>query len=320
MSVRIGLGLSTQPFSGPAALLRWAQLCDEQGVDSLWQTDRLVSREASLEPVAWMAALAGATSRVKFGMNAVVVTTRDPLVLAKQCATIDFLSDGRLLPVFGVGNASAPEWRATGRDPAGRGRRADEALEIMRRLWAGEQVDFDGEHFHYRGARISPLPAQQPLPLWIGGSSRAAIRRSAQVGSGWLGGVQTPEQVAPVIAAIREAARARGRALADDHFGATFGFRIGVPDDAVAARLRARFAGAAKSGGGGERSAGAVPGPGWAVIGSARDVIDRCAAYRRAGAHKFVLLPLCEAGCDDDLFEQTRRVVEQVIPVVHGWS
>ena len=117
MSVRIGLGVAAHSFSEPRSLFRWADLCEESGIDSIWQSDRLISEEPYLESMSAMAALAGATSRIKFGMNAVVVSTRDPLVLAKQCATIDYLSGGRLLPVFGVGNAHAPEWAATGRSP-----------------------------------------------------------------------------------------------------------------------------------------------------------------------------------------------------------
>lgn len=306
MSVRIGLGIATQPFSSPRALFRWADLCEDSAVDSVWQSDRLVGEEPYLEAMSVMAALAGATSRLKFGMNAVVVSTRDPLVLAKQCATVDHLSGGRLLPVFGVGNANAPEWTATGRSPKGRGRRADEALELMQRLWSGESVDFEGEHFQYRGARIAPLPTQQPLPLWIGGASPAAIRRTARIGTGWLGGLQDPAQVGPTIEAIRREARELGREIQPDHFGATFPFRLGSADDAAAsgfARILERAGGPARD---------------WLTVGTAADVIGRCRQYRNAGVQKFVLIALAQG--DDDMMEQTRRLAEEVLPVVHAWD
>ena len=306
MSVRIGIGLSTQPFSTPQAWLRWARLCDELGIDSLWQTDRLVSTDAQLEALSAMAALAGATERIRFGMNAVVVSTRDPLVLAKQCATIDWLSGGRLLPVFGVGNANAPEWAAMGRSPAGRGVRADEALELMRRLWSEEKVDFEGEHFRCRGASIAPRPLQQPLPLWIGGHSKAAIARTARIGTGWLGGLQDPATVGPVIAAIRREAEALGRRIAPDHFGATFPFRIGRADDPLVTGYAAAMGRAG------------IDAASWVAAGSPQAVIDRCRAYRDAGAHKFVLIPLARG--DDDLVDQTRRLAGDVIPVVHAWD
>ena len=107
MSVGIGLGLALLPFPDARGFWRFVDLCEERGVDSLWQSDRLVSRQPYLETMSLLAALAGRTERIKFGMNVVVLPLRDPLVLAKECATIDFLSDGRLLPAFGVGGRRA---------------------------------------------------------------------------------------------------------------------------------------------------------------------------------------------------------------------
>jgi hypothetical protein len=112
VSVAIGLGLMEFPFAGAADYWRWVDLCEAGGIDSLWQTDRLVSRQPILECMAVMAALAGRTRRLRFGMNVVSLALRDPVLLAKQCATIDVLSDGRLLPasasaVRGAGMAGA---------------------------------------------------------------------------------------------------------------------------------------------------------------------------------------------------------------------
>ena len=236
--IRAGLGIAVFPFDAAKDLFAFAERCERWGVDSLWQTDRLNGSDGQLEALATMATLAGCTERIKFGMNAVVASLRDPLVLAKQCATIDFLSGGRLLPVFGVGALADPVWKATGREPAERGRRADEALEIAQRLWRGEEVHFEGRFQRYAGARIAPLPVQQPLPCWIGGSSPAAIRRTARLGTGWLGGLQTPDEVGRVIAAIQAELANNGRRIDPDHYGATLVCRA---DDSSAASLaRAR--------------------------------------------------------------------------------
>ena len=110
MTVAIGLGLMEFPFAGAGDYWRWVDLCEAGGVDSLWQTDRLVSRQPILECMAAMAALAGRTRRLRFGMNVVSLALRDPVLLAKQCATIDVLSEGRLLPAFGIGSPLGPEW------------------------------------------------------------------------------------------------------------------------------------------------------------------------------------------------------------------
>jgi probable F420-dependent oxidoreductase len=305
MKVRIGLGLANFPFSDARTFWRWVEQCEAGGVDSLWQSDRLVSALPQLEPMSLMAALAGATDRLKFGMNVTVVSFRDPLVLAKECATIDFLSNGRLLPAFGVGPAAAPEWRTTGRPYAGAGARADEALAIMARLWTGERVTFAGRHYAYDGVRIAPLPVQQPLPLWIGGSGAPSIRRTATLGTGWLGGIQTPAQVAPVIAAIREASAAAGRPVPEDHYGATFPFRFGSWDEPIVQQSAALLA----------KLQPDCDARAYAAVGDADAIVARIDEYMRVGATKFVLRPLALG--DDEMFDQTARLVAEVLPRVH---
>ncbi len=306
MSVRIGLGIATFPFASVKNFWRWIELCEENGIDSFWQTDRIVSPQPFMESMAMMAAVAGATKRLKFGMNVVVLPFRDPMLLAKECATIDFLSEGRLLAAFGVGADIAPEWRAMGISTKGRGRRTDEALQLLQRFWTEESVTHEGEFYHYTDAAVAPKPTQDPLPLWIGGSSKAAIRRTATLGTGWLAGLQTPQQVAPVVAAIKEQSAAAGRPLDDDHYGAGFAYRFGSWDDPIVERaasaLRRRL------------QVEFEPSQYYAVGGSA-EIIARAEDYKRAGVSKFVLSTLADN--DDDLISQTQRLIDEVVPVVH---
>jgi probable F420-dependent oxidoreductase len=302
--IRCGFGVAAFGFDRARDYFAFAEQCEAGGVDSLWQTDRLVGADAQLEPMAAMASLAGATERIKFGMNAVVVAYRDPLVLAKECATIDFLSNGRLLPVFGVGFEGDPTWKATGRDPTSRGKRSDEALEIMARLWSGETVDFSGAHFNYQGARIAPLPVQRPLPLWIGGHSSAAIRRTARLGTGWLGGLMPPGEVAGVVAAIRAECEKTGRSIDADHYGATLPFRFGGADDPMVQRFASRAT---------ARAAGSES---QLVVGKPADLVARIQQYVAGGVSKFVLLPLAQG--TKDLREQTARAISDVLPAVEN--
>ncbi|HUB47447.1 MAG TPA: LLM class flavin-dependent oxidoreductase, partial [Acetobacteraceae bacterium] len=97
-SIAVGLGIMEFPFDTATGFWRWVDLCEAGGVDSLWQTDRLISRAPILECMSALAAIAGRTRRIKFGVNVVSVAMREPVLLAKQCATIDMLSGGRLLP------------------------------------------------------------------------------------------------------------------------------------------------------------------------------------------------------------------------------
>ncbi|MCW5892269.1 MAG: LLM class flavin-dependent oxidoreductase [bacterium] len=306
MKVRIGLGVAQTPFEDARGFWRFVERCEAGGIDSLWQTDRLVSSQPQLEPMSVMAALAGGTDRLKFGMNVVVVTFRDPLVLAKECATIDWLSRGRLLPAFGVGPAIAPEWAATGRDPKGSGAMVDEALGIMAHLWAGERVTAHGAHYRYTDVRIAPLPIQQPLPLWIGGRSRNAIRRTARLGTGWLGGVESPEQAGPVVAAIREASAAAGRPIDDDHYGAAFGFRFGATDEPLVQRTGQVLAALAQTSDASRHVA----------VGGAAEILARIDEFVRVGVSKFVLRPIALG--EADVLDQTERLIAEVLPRVHG--
>lgn len=301
--VSVGLGLMEFPFSGADAFWRWIDLCETGGIDSFWQSDRLVSRTPILESMTSMAAIAGRTKRLKFGMNVVSLAFRDPVLLAKQCATVDMLSGGRLLPAFGIGSPLGGEWRALGIDPKSRGRRADEALEIIRRLWTEDEVDFEGEHYRFSGVSISPKPVQKELPMWIGGSSEAAIRRTARFGTGWQAGAETPEEAGRVIAAIKAALEKTGRAIDGDHYGVNVPFRFGPADDPALARAMEAY----------RQYSGRDPAAYFAV-GDVAAILDRIAAYIAAGAYKFVLRPA--ASGDDDMMAQTRRIVEDLLPAV----
>jgi len=302
VSVAIGLGLMDYPFAGAGDYWRWVDLCEQGGVDSIWQTDRLVSRTPILECMTVMAALAGRTRRLRFGMNVVSLALRDPVLLAKQCATIDVLSEGRLLPAFGIGSPLAPEWEALGTETRTRGRKSDECLDIIRRLWREDKVDFSGSFYRLKGVSIVPKPVQPDLPMWIGGSSDAAIRRTARIGTGWQAGGDPPAEAGRVVAAIKAAASAAGRSIDEDHYGAGFAFHFGsrdapgvgnAMDDAYAKRT-------------GRDAAHAF------VVGEADAILARVAEYVDVGVSKFILRPL--GGDDDAVLAQTRRLIEQVLP------
>ncbi len=192
-------------------------------------------------------------------------------------------------------------------DPSTRGRRTDEVLEIVSRLWSGERLTYAGRHFQLTEVSIAPLPAQRVLPMWIGGSSAAAVRRTAKHGTGWQAGSETPETVGRVIAAIRETLLQTGRSIDEDHYGAAFAFRFGSPADPVVAKAMAGFE--ARTG----RDAGTS-----FVVGDADTIVERIARYVEHGASKFILRPLADG--DDDVYGQTKRLAETVLPrIAERW-
>ena len=248
-----------------------------------------------------LAAMAGRTRRIKLGVNVLSLALRDPVLVAKQCATVDVLSEGRLLPGFGIGSPVAPEWAALHIDTRTRGSRTDEALTVIHRLWTEARVDHEGRHFRLSGVSILPRPVQPELPMWIGGSSAAAIRRTARFGTGWQAGPETPEQAGAAIAAIKQALVETGRSIDEDHYGAGIPFRFGSADDpGMAAAFDAYRA-----------RTGRDP-LGYFAIGDARTIMDRIGAYVDAGVSKFILRPVARG--DHDVLGQTKRLIEEVLP------
>ena len=302
-TIAVGLGLQVFPFNGAAGYWRWVDMCEGGGVDSIWQTDRIISPEPMLEALTAMAALAGRTRRMKFGFNVLSLALRDPILVAKQCATIDVLSEGRLLPAFGIGSPLGPEWAALNIDSKTRGKRTDEALEIIHRLWRETKVDFDGPFHKLTAAAITPRPVQPDLPMWIGGSSEAAIRRTAKYGTGWQAGIEDAHQVAPVVAKIRAAVAAAGRHIDEDHYGAAFPFRFGKPDDPGMANLFEAY----------RKRTNRDP-KDYFAIGDATTILDRIAEFVDAGISKLILRPVGRG--DEEVLAQTRRVIDEVLPQV----
>ena len=177
----------------PELIAAAARRGEDQGWDSIWLSDHVLlpnepseqHRRVFYEPLAMMGYLAAATSRVRIGTSVLVVPYRDPIVTAKQIATIDALSGGRLVIGVGAGGL-AGEFALLGVPFNRRGRLTDEYLRVMRELWANDDPRFEGETVRFGDALFWPKPAQRPAPpLLVGGSSPAAIRRAAVLGDGW---------------------------------------------------------------------------------------------------------------------------------------
>ncbi|MYH16715.1 MAG: LLM class flavin-dependent oxidoreductase [Gammaproteobacteria bacterium] len=303
MTVSAGLGIANFPFEDAKGFWRWVDLCDKGGVDSIWQSDRLIGPDPNLECMSVMAALAGATRNLKFGMNVASLGLRDPVLTAKACATIDVLSEGRLLPAFGVGSARSRDYAATGTPTRGRGKRSEEGLQILSRLWCEDSVTMEGQYYQLKDASIAPKPVQQPLPLWVGGSAPQAIERTAQWGTGWQAGIESPDEVQPVIAAIKARAAELGRPIDEDHYGAGFAFRFGQVEEPIVTRYHEFLT---------QRLG--KPADGFLAVGDVEDIMALLQRFRDAGVHKFILRPIAQG--TEDFIDQTRLLIERVLPEV----
>jgi probable F420-dependent oxidoreductase len=236
MKIRIGIG-SGGATASPAPLAELVAGLDELGFDSLWLSEVLTG--PVLDPVVGLA-WAGATSpRVKLGTT-MLLPGRNVVRLAKQLASLDVLTNGRLLVTLVPGLTHAPERDAIGGDPRRRGAFIDEALPLLRRLWAGETVSHDGAAGSFRDVKLSPLPVQQPLEVWLGGTVPAALERCGRLSDGWLPSLCTPEEAAAGRAVIEDAAARAGRTISPEHFGVSIGYAHVPIDPATARAMTAR--------------------------------------------------------------------------------
>ena len=232
MKIRIGVGAG----SGSCTTESLAELVtglDELGFDSLWLSEVLTG--PGLDPVVGLGWAASSNPRLKVGTT-MLLPGRNLLRLAKQLASLDVLSKGRLLVTLVPGLTYAPERDAIGVEPKQRGAVIDEALPLLRRLWAGETVSHDGAVGRFHEVKLSPLPVQQPLEVWLGGTVPAALERCGRLSDGWLPSLCTPDEAAAGREVIEAAAARAGRSISSEHFGMSIGY-AGAPIDPATARV-----------------------------------------------------------------------------------
>ena len=236
MKIRIGVG-AAGASSTPEALAELVTGLDDLGFDSLWLSEVLTG--PVIDPMVGLAWAAASNPRVKLGTT-MLLPGRNVLRLAKQLASLDVLCRGRLLVTLVPGLTYPPEREAIGVEPKQRGAFIDEALPLLRRLWAGETVSHDGAAGHLREVKLSPLPVQQPLEVWLGGTIPAALERCGRLSDGWLPSLCTPEEAAAGRVVIEEAAAKSGRSISGEHFGMSIGYAREPIDPATARVMAAR--------------------------------------------------------------------------------
>lgn len=309
MKVRIGVGFLGWPFpkKDPGYVWEYVDMVEDLGLDSIWLADRIVSDKLSLESMTFMGALAGRTKRIKFGNSVLALPLRNPVVLAKEIATVDFLSGGRMLPAVGLGTDLPNELEACGGiDTAERAGRTDEAIDLMRRLWTEDAVTFRGKYFRTTDATIEPKPVQQPAPpIWIGGRTEPAFRRVGRRGDGWMPAAMTPEEVGLGIQSIRRHAEAAGRHIPEDHYGSIISFCFGESREearATAAPYMLRI----------RRD---VDPESMTALGTAEEIAQLIRRYVDQGASKFVMRAACPP---EQTLAQTERLARELAPIFHG--
>ncbi|HEY3239572.1 MAG TPA: LLM class F420-dependent oxidoreductase [Acidimicrobiia bacterium] len=206
--MRFGIAL---PQYGPATaegLTRAARQAEDLGFADVWVGDHIAVPEGVpyppsflLEALSTLAFAAAVTTRVGLGTSVLVLPLRRPVVVAKQLATIDVLSGGRLVVGVGAGWLEG-EFDACGVPFARRGDLTDEAIDVLRTCWAAAPTSFEGPTVRFTDVKVKPLPGR-PVPIWVGGTSERALRRAVEQGDGWQGAFLPLEEVARVTKRLR---------------------------------------------------------------------------------------------------------------------
>jgi len=223
------------PFATPEVIAAVGQACEERSVDSIWVPEHVVlfdeyasrypysadgkipagGKSGILEPFGALTYLAACTSRIRLGTGICLVPQRNPVYTAKEAASVDWLSGGRLDLGVGVGWLEE-EFRAVGVPFARRGERTVSYLEVMKRLWCDDVSEYKDEFYELPACRQYPKPVQQPHPpIHFGGESDAALRRVAQIGQGWYGFNLEPDELAERLRTLDRLLAERGRKRAD---------------------------------------------------------------------------------------------------------
>jgi probable F420-dependent oxidoreductase len=284
---------------GPDDVVRYARRAEELGFTGLWVLDSTVggatTHTKTLEGLHLLTFTAAHTTTARLGIAVLVQSRRNPVLLAKELATVDRLSGGRLTAGIGLGN-DTPAIAGLGFQVERRVRRLTESIEILRALWQGDAVDFDGELFHFEGLRVEPKPVQPGgVPIWLGANAEPAVRRAARIGDGFIGSGSSPLDSFPGrVQVLRAALEEAGRDPAT--FPVAKRVYLAIGDDARE-RLTPVLDGMYGMDGLTARSA---------VTGRADEVAEKLHELADAGAGELLLNPLYD---HDEHLEQLAEIV-----------
>ena len=295
--IRIGFGLGTSTTLNTPSYGVVVDALESLGFDSLWLSERISG--PAPDPLVAMAYGAGRTERLKFGMSVMVLPGRNPVVLAKELATLASMSGGRLLPAFGLGAVDPVEQQAFGVERTERAKLFDEMLTVMRHCWTGESFTHHGNRYDYDDVRV--LPAATKMGVWLGGIAPSELRRVGRVADGWLPSFVTPDDASAGRTVIEEVCAEHDRQIDHDHFGVLVPYAFGPIPDRLLALLAKRRPDLAD--------------PGELVPTSWQGLTDLIRRFIDVGTSKFVVLPLAEPADAGAWVEHLAEAADVLLPL-----
>lgn len=284
-----------------------APALEQRPIDSLWVGGHVASPNPTPEVMVALARLSAVTERVRIGTSILLLPLYSPAIVAKQIADLDRASGGRVTLGVGIGGEYPGEFRATQIPITERGRRANEAIPLLRRLWTAEEVSHGGPFYAMSDVKIHPAPLQAGgPPIVVAGRQEAAMRRAARLGDGWMPYLYSPRRYAASVATIESAAAEVQRDLTDfEYYAFTF---INVNPDGDAARGEAAMFMGGTYNQDFRQMVDRV-----AVAGTVDEVIAKLVAFHHAGARHFIFTIAANTGSRDEMID---RILDDVVPVV----
>ncbi len=299
VKVRVGYGLGVRTQLNDSKFLDVVDTLEALKFDSLWLSERL-GGEAP-DPLVAMAMAAARTTKLKFGMSVMVLPGRNPIVLAKELATLDRMSNGRLLPAFGLGVADPQEQQAFGVERSQRAKMFNEALAVLRSCWMDDSVTFHGDFFNYDNLKVQPKPLQQPPEVWLGGIAESELKRVGRLADGWLPSFVTPQDAAAGWDIVTRVAAEHQREVDPEHFGVLIPYTIGDAPPKVLAGLKARRPDL-------DDISVIVP-QGW------NELTNTIEQFVNVGASKFVVIPLIEPSSVNEWNDHLADAATHLLPL-----
>jgi probable F420-dependent oxidoreductase len=300
------IGLMTR-LPDPAEIKARVRKVEEAGLDSIWVGDHVAFTSPIQDPLVALSHAAAYSDRLTFGTSVYLLPLRHPTPVAKQVATLDHMTQGRLIFGVGIGGEFPREFEACGVPVKERGARLGEAIQVVKKLWSGKPCAHDGHHFKFPEVLMQPPPVQAGgPPVWCGGRSKPALARCGRLADGYISYVVTPEMYADALATIAEAAQAAGRKL--DRFGTAHLLFTRVDDshekalDVAAEHLSVRYAMDFRK-----------PAQRYGAVGKGADVAERIAGFLKCGV-RYLIVDLI--GPEEEKLDHLDRFAREVKPLL----
>ncbi len=301
--VKIGIGFGQWKYGLPDSdlLCRSAELAEAVGLDSLWLSDHIVTRNPTLDITCLFAMVAARTKKLKMGPSVLTLPARHPVQVAKTYATLDYISNVRMIMAVGSGS-DVRDLEACGIPTQERGKRLDEGIQILRRLWTEDNVTHHGQFYHFENVSINPKPKKGSLDIWIGGKSDAILKRVVRLGDGWFPALTSPTEFKRDMDKLMAFGEEAGRKVNPREAGvlllthvernkeaawekvAPFLRGLNMPPEEVAARC---------------------------IVGPPEECVERLNRFVEAGCVKFVLRPACPL---EEIMSQIELYGKEVLP------